>query len=108
MCTPKAPDSEHAKLFTIPKAAVQERQKTNRISLKEEASGTVGEDQRESFAEHIESEQAMFKSRTGYVMKKNGSASGSAWGAAKKGAKKVDPTKESKKTGEAWLKKLGP
>ena len=65
---PKAPDSEHAKLFTIPKAALQERTKSNRIDAKETASGTIGEDQRASFAEHIESEQSLFKTRSGYVM----------------------------------------
>ena len=100
----KAPNSERAKLFTIPKAALQEQITNNTASQRASASASVAPESREAFAEHLESEAAAFKTRTGYIIKK---ASG-AWLNPKKATKEVDPEKESKKADENWLKKYGP
>ena len=70
----KAPDSESAKLYTIPAAAVQQHKKVNSFSTATRASGFLGPESRASAVEHLESELAAFKCKPGYIMKKNGAA----------------------------------
>ena len=100
----QAPNDEVCNLFTIPAAAVQTHIKSNSVAKKERVRATVDASNRAALGEMLDTET--FKCKTGYIIK-NGSNTGK-WMSKQKQEKQLDPEKENKKTGEAWLKKLIP
>ena len=79
--------------------------KKNEVASKTVARGFVGKESHASMREHLEGEQAAFKTRQGYLFKKSGLVGGNP---TKKKVKTEDNKDDTKKTAEAWLKKRRP